>query len=64
MACPVDGGCSNEAKWRFTQFTSNSTSAAFEIKEVPSEPYKVTDTVNVNGVTNAVRPITWNLRRV
>lgn len=49
MACPVDGGCGNEEKWRFTQFTTGSTMATFEIKNVLAEPYKVYAWNDLNG---------------
>ena len=49
MACPVDGGCGNQEKWRFTQFTSSGPSATFEIRNVPAEPYRVYAWNDLNG---------------
>ena len=49
MACPVNGGCGNQEKWRFTQFTSSGPSATFEIRNVPAEPYRVYAWNDLNG---------------
>lgn len=42
MACAVDGGCRDEAKWRFTPFTGSGRSATFEIENVPFGQIRVT----------------------
>lgn len=49
MACPLDGGCGNQEKWRFTQLTSGSTNATFTIEDVLGEPYKVYAWNDLNG---------------
>ncbi|WP_027482310.1 hypothetical protein [Deinococcus pimensis] len=41
MACAVDGGCSNQEKWRFTKLSVNAKTTSYTVEGLLAEPYTV-----------------------